>query len=189
MNMYIRVALYYPLGLFSTILTWVLSPIICIPYRWEPRTDRVKRFDPSYNQYTFLRQYLLKCFSWFGTDDNAHDEYFWGVFGFENWSIEEYEASWWKQYICRVLWICRNPAYKFGRDILGFQLKEGYTVKETSGTRFTKTVWTNLDGSSAFLIEGGLGFKPLDNIKFGWKAHKGFDRLMLADRLLTMRSK
>jgi hypothetical protein len=183
----IKSIFFIPVGYFSTLLTWVLSPLIALFYYHEERTDVVKRFDK--NIVTMPRQYICKFLSWFSTDDNAADEYFWGYYGFsQSWSINEYLTSLWKQYIVRVAWLCRNPAYKFNRDILGFERLEGCIETRDIWYGFERILWTNPNGSKAFNIKGKLNFKPFRDINFGWKAHKGINNLMFADRIITFKS-
>lgn len=192
----LKAAWFSFLDKLSTLVTFILAPVGCLFYYWEERTDRVKRLayergENPYKQYTIARQYLYWPFDYITTDDNAVDEYFWGMFDMEDVSLDEYHQSWWLQYYARVRWVWRNPAYKFGRRFLGFDVVKnakvvsnhiviGKNVMET-------TLWTNPDGSKAFLIEGGFDVPLLKDIKYGWKAHKGFNRLLIADRTVTFR--
>jgi len=200
---YLLWLMYLITSWFAVALTWFFAPLISLFYYTELRTDVVKRNDKRIT--TMPRQYVSNWLAWFTTDDNADDEYFWGwykgdwldklIFGKPagDWTVKEYSNCKIMQYWARVRWLWRNPAYTFRRDILGFERKVGCVQrvyqKTILGNSFIKTVWTNQDGSTAFLIEGGFGFEPLNNIKLGWKAHKGFITLMLAGRIISFRDK
>jgi len=197
--MIIRWLAFYVLGIASTLLAWLLAPIVALFYYKEPRTDVVKRFNKEVK--TFDSEYIVKWLNWFSTHDNAADEYFWGwyegdwldtkLFGKPagQWTISEYDNSWLMRYWARVRWLWRNPAYKFCHDVLGFQREDGCLEVTEKWCGFEVTTWTNPDGSKAFLVVGGLGFKPFDNMRFGWKANKTFSKLMLADRIISFRDK
>lgn len=197
--MIVRWILFFILGISSTILTWIVAPIVALFYYREPRTDVVKRYD--YAKKTFDREYIVKWLNWFSTHDNASDEYFWGAYEgdwldkvlFGNpagqWTIVEYNNSWLMRYWARVRWLWRNPAYKFCHDVLGFQRDELCTEVTKKWFVFDVKIWTNSDGKKAFLVVGGLGFKPLNNLRFGWKANKTFTKLMFADRIISFRDK
>ena len=195
----LKFILFSVLGLASTILTWVFAPIIALFYFKELRIDTVKRFNKEVK--AFDREYIWKYLNWFATHDNAVDEYFWGfykgdwldklLFGkiVSDWSIEEYDSSPIKRWWVRVRWLWRNPAYKFSHDVLGFQCDEKCIESINKYKNFEITTWLNLDGSRAFLVVGGIGFKPFNNLRFGWKPNKGFSKLMFADRIISLRDK
>jgi len=197
--MIIRWLAFFILGTASTLLTWLLAPIVALFYYKEPRKDVVKRFNKEVK--IFDREYIVKWLNWFSTHDNATDEYFWGwyegdwldtkLFGKPagHWTIAEYDDSWLMRYWARVRWMWRNPAYKFCHDVLGFQREDGCLERVSTWRGFEIKTWTNPNGAKAFLVVGGLGFKPFDNMRFGWKANKTFSKLMLADRIISFREK
>ena len=193
---------FYPLSKFAAVLSWFASPIVALFIYKEPRTDLVKRHGKQIE--TFDREYISKRLSWFRTHDNAADEWWYGVYNEDfplkrvrEWTQENYDNSKVVRYLCRVFWLCRNPAYTFSHNVLGFERGENYYTKITQvGSKegwyiFEIKVFVAADDSKAFNIEGRINLPGPKywNVNFGWKAHKGFSRLMYASRLFKLKDK
>jgi hypothetical protein len=120
-NKYLRWALLLPVVFFTTVvIARILSPFACLLVRYEVRTDVVKRQNKQV--ITMMREYLPKWLSWFETDDNAVDEYWYGVYPLTKYfSQEDYDNSWWIRYLMRVCWLQRNSAYTFKRKYFGLE--------------------------------------------------------------------
>lgn len=164
---YIYWSILFPLQfVISHVIARVLSPIACLFIVREPRLDTVKRLGKK--KVLLQRDDLVWWLSWFGTDDNAVDEYWYGVYGKTNEKTQEYYNThkvyrWW----CRVLWLQRNSAYTFNRKFFGL----------------------NKDSMLAWQYKA---IKPLwfgyhNDINIGFKSHKGIDRLMFAGRVVGLR--
>jgi hypothetical protein len=168
-------ALIPELGCYAT--NW----LACIFVRHEIRTDRVKRMGNK--QVTMMREYPIKLFTLWNTHDNAIDEYWYGQYGDEDWTEEEYKSSWWKRYISRVRWLMRNNAYGWLYKYFS-QPVEPLLKQYTKGIE-DKGFWYNLEVyKNSFMLEAHLPTgKRYFSVKIGWKAHKGFSRKMFANRL------
>jgi len=156
MNKYLRWALLWPVVFFTTvIIARILSPFACLFVIQELRTDVVKRQNKQV--ITMMREYLPRWLTWFQTDDNAVDEYWYGVYPLTKYfTQEEYDNSWWIRYFMRVCWLQRNSAYTFKRKFFGLDKGD-------------PRAWQYENEK----IGMNIGYKP----------HKGFDRLMYAGRL------
>ncbi len=192
----LKFILFYPLSLFAALFTWAFGWLIAMPYRMEYREDTVKYFNKQVKG--FSREYLLGCFKWFGTHDNAADEWFWGCYWRDTWWAGWLDTShyynkyygWLIHYLCRVFWLYRNPAYGFAYAKLGFERETGYTEKinfyrdDNSLTWYETTVTTNPNGKKAFKVKGYFYLTKTFyfDVNIGWKAHDSFNRLMFAGR-------
>jgi len=184
--MYFRWLLTYPISVLSTIVAYLLSPLLAMCVYKEPRTDVVKRFGKQIK--TFDRYYLWPIFSWFQTHDNACDEYFWGVYGdSDKVTVAEYDDSILLRYWYRIAWLTRNPAYGFGHTVLGFARDDSTIQTDSTWGNFKIRVWTNANGKQAFNVKGHffISEEYYFDINIGWKPHKSFTRLMQADRLFS----
>jgi hypothetical protein len=115
-----------------------------------------------------LREYLPNWLDWFQTDDNAVDEYWHGMYPFSLYfTQEQYDNSWLIRYFMRVCWLQRNSAYTFKRKFFGM------AKDDPSAWQITKKI----------RLAFGYGF----DINIGYKAHKGFDRLMFAGRIFSIK--
>lgn len=85
--------LLLPLHLFMAGLCWLLSPVLPL--------------------FAMGRDTLPAWLSWFQTPDAPLD----GDSGF----AELYPPEEWPQYVRRVMWLWRNPAYGFAWSVLAFQ--------------------------------------------------------------------
>lgn len=156
---------------FCHIIGRFLSPFACMWIKRRPRTDVVKRLDKKI--VTLNRDYLVGWLTWFDTDDNATDEYWYGWYD-EGWaktqeSQDYYDAHkifrWW----CRVKWLQRNSCYTFNRKFFGLP-------------KDSKWAWQ-------YKADIPLLFGYYNSVNIGYKAHKNFDTLMLAGRIFGLRKK
>lgn len=163
------------------LIGWATNWFVCLFVTHKTRTDRVKRIDNL--DHTMLREYPVWLFTLWSTHDNAMDEYWWGKFGDEDWSVEEYQDSWWKRYVCRVKWLYRNNMYGW-LYLLFSQPVEPLLKQKTKGVE-GKGYWYNLElYPSSFMLEAHWPIKDSKyySVKIGWKSHKGFPNKMFANR-------
>lgn len=145
----------------SIIIGWsarLISPIACMFITRAPYYTTVKRYGKTYQ--LLDRDRLVWWLTWFDTDDNATDEFWYGIYSTTK-TQEYYDTHrvyrWW----CRVMWLQRNSMYTFNRKFFGLK-------------KDSPLAW-QYKGNS--LIKGRT-------INIGFKAHKGIDRLMLAGRFI-----
>ena len=171
------------------IIATILAPVIGLCITHQERTDRVKRLGNK--QVTMQRAYLIKPLYWFQTHDNAVDEWWWGCFNessvlayFRDATQDRYDGSAFFRYACRVMWLWRNCAYGFSYNLFSKPLDETVSVVE-KGTKGGKWLrFTQRKSSWQFQADYPIldWFKITVNI--GWKEHKGFPKVMYADRLI-----
>lgn len=99
------------------------------------------------------------------TYDNNVDEYYFGNYGTDKPTLHVYNYSAWLRYKYRVLWLTRNTGYGFSYKFLSIPKGEGFQFKG-----HTKPL-----------------FGYYNDYNCGWKAHKGFDRLDYAARIIGLR--
>lgn len=163
---HIRWACLFPLLLLVGIVARVLSPVACLFIETKQRTDVVKRLGKITT--TLPRDSLVWWLTWFDTDDNATDEYWYGVYPLTKYfSQEQYDSSKVVRWFMRVCWLQRNSAYTFNRKFFGID-------------KDSKWAWQ-------LKTKRPLPFNRYNDINIGYKAHKGFDRLMFAGRILGIR--
>lgn len=144
------------------------SPIACLFVRYEDRTDVVKRQNKQV--VTMLREYLPRWLCWFETDDNAVDEYWYGVYPLTKYFTQsQYDNSWWIRYFMRVCWLQRNNLYTFNREYFGI-------------AKDSKLAWQ-------YKAKWPLLFGYHNDVNIGFKSHKGVasGRLMFASRIIGIR--
>ncbi len=189
-----------PLAYASTLICWLLAPLVAVFTRREARQDVVKRQNKAI--VLMDRDYLLPIFNWFTTHDNAADEWWYGMYntdfylkGVREWTQADYDTSWWIRYFCRLAWLYRNPAYGFAHRFLRFKRLPGYMeTRQTYQRRWcdiTYIAWRNPGAGKAINIKGDIYLSRGWRINFnlGYKAHKGFLNLMIADRVCLRRIK
>jgi hypothetical protein len=139
----------------------MLSPIACVFIVRSMETDVVKRLGKQV--VTLPRDNLVRRLNWFATDDNNVDEFWYGMYGDNSKVTQEYydTHSLYRLY-CRVRWLQRNNLYTFNRKYFGLPKGSPYVWQYEN-----KKYGTNI----------------------GYKAHKGFDRLMFAGRLFKFNNK
>lgn len=167
MNKYLRWALLWlPVFFITVIVARALSPIACLFIETKPRLDRVKRIDNL--QHNLLRDSLVWWLTWFDTDDNATDEYWYGLYPLSLYFTQaQYDKSALLRWFMRVCWLQRNSGYTFKRKFFGM------AKDDPNAWQITKKI------PLAF----GYGL----DINIGYKPHKGFDRLMYAGRLFSIK--
>lgn len=180
-------ALFLP-ALFIEVFCRYSNWFVCLFVRKEARTDRVKRLGNQ--QVSMMRDYLIKPFMLWQTHDNAVDEGWYGMYDaapMRGKTQADYDNSWWLRYRCRLWWLNRNTAYGFHHKYFGADGANPIRVVEFGDE--TKHKWCSLTlFEQAFQLEWQHPFKRrYITINIGWKAHKGFNRLMYANRLIGFR--
>lgn len=163
---YLYWALLWPLMFAIGVIGRILSPIACLFIVTKLRNDVVKRLGKQ--TVTLPRDSLVWWLTWFDTDDNATDEYWYGMYdNTVNHTQEYYATHAIYRWYCRVRWLNRNSMYTFNRKFFG--------LKKTS-----PLAWQ-------YKVDIPLWFSFYNSINIGFKAHKGFDKLMYAGRILGLR--
>lgn len=163
---YLRWALLLPLSLIVGLIARLLSPIACMFIVTELEEDTVKRLGKI--RVTLLRDNLVWWLSWFNTDDNNTDEYFYGVYPLSKYFTQkQYNESRILRWFMRVLWLQRNSAYTFNRKFFGID-------------KDSKWAWQ-------YKADKPLLFGYYNSINIGYKSHKGIDKLMYAGRIIGIR--
>ena len=115
-----------------------------------------------------MRDSLVWWLAWFDTDDNATDEYWYGLYPFSQYfTQEQYDKSKVLRWFMRVCWLQRNSAYTFKRKYFGLDKDSQYAWQ------ITKKI--------------PIGFGYCNDVNIGYKAHKGFNRLMYAGRIIGIK--
>ena len=172
---------------------YLLVPIVALFVVREERTDRVKRLGKK--SHKMQREYIVWWLRYFQTHDNAVDEYYWGLFTDEGDLYHDIEAKhyydkpWrtkWVRYYFRCRWMWRNTAYGFLYNWLGVTheqtpVKTVIKGKEDSGNRWSHlTIYKHYFLYEAQFPDGKGNYRSM---KIGWKHHKGFPRVMFANRI------
>lgn len=188
----IKWILFFLPAIAIELMCYILAPLVALFVTRELRTDRVKRMGNA--QHTLLRDYLIKPLRWFQTHDNAVDEWWYGKFNTDHWfkfarewTEMDYASKAWVRYYCRVMWLWRNCAYGFHYHLFG-QPREAWPGVLKHGIE-GKGFWHQLQlYPSSFQFECHVPLGPrYISINIGWKPHKGFDRLMYANRIFSLR--
>lgn len=159
-------ALLWPLMMAIGIFGRVCAPVVCLFISPKIRFDVVKRFGKQ--RVAMPRDSLVWWLTWFDTDDNATDEYWYGMYGSTANKMQNYyntHAIY--RWYCRLRWLNRNSMYTFNRKFFG--LSKGSPL-----------AWQ-------YKADVALWFGYYNSINIGFKAHKGFDRLLYAGRILGIR--
>ncbi len=191
-----------PLDLIAVSLSWLGSPVFALFKVTKPRTDVVKRRKKQ--TITLPRDYLLPIFSYVATHDNAADEWWYGMYNIDfylkfvrEWTQLDYDNSWLIRYFCRIAWIIRNPAYGFAYQVLGINyINESpeyeyvsnrlqFKIKCFTAVIFGKTLRVYNIKGDFYYSSKRKGLRC--NFNLGYKAHKGFNRLMHAARFNPFR--
>jgi hypothetical protein len=161
MNKYLRWLLIFILHFFLFFIGRMLSPFACLFIVRSMQADVVKRLGKQV--VTLPRDNLVWWLSWFATDDNNVDEFWYGMYGSTSKVAQEYydTHSLYRLY-CRVMWLQRNNLYTFNRRYFGLAKDSPMAWQYTN-----EKYGTNI----------------------GYKAHKKFDRLMYAGRLFKFNNK
>ena len=169
------------------IIATIFAPLIGLCVAHQERTDRVKRLGNK--QVTMQRAYLIKPLYWFQTHDNAVDEWWWGCFNessvlayFRDATQDKYEGSTFFRYACRVMWLWRNCAYGFSYNVFSKPLDETISVIEQGDPKGKWSRFTQRRSSWKFKANYPIRDWFKLSVNIGWKEHKGFPKLMFADR-------
>ena len=185
--------LYFIPALVVEVMCYLLNPVAALFTTSELRTDRVKRSPWDNGTFTFDRDYLIKPLRWFQTHDNAVDEWWYGAFNttshfkfLREASQEDYDNSWRIRYCCRVMWMYRNNAYGFLYNLFSRPLEERVDFKEY-GIEDSGKLWYLLQiYPSSWKLEIQIPIWKTNrymSVNCGWKAHKGFPKVMYANRI------
>lgn len=156
------------------------------------KTDTVKRLGKI--TATIPRDNLIPLFWGFNTHDNNTDEWWYGVYNTssfwfaKNWTQEQYDASKYIRWFCRVMWLWRNSAYGF--NYAWFSKPKEEVIKQYVYGKEDIGLWYDFRTyKNSFQLEAHipLGFGYYNSINIGWKEHKGKDRKLFAGRILGIR--
>ena len=193
----LRWLMFYPLSILVSIFFRLLAPIVAIPVVRVSRVDTIKRFDKQ--KLAWPRDYLLPCFKWFATHDNAADEWWYGMYNtnfwlkpVREWTQSDYDTSWLIRYFCRVAWLWRNTGYGFSHYVLGINASEdNATILSHQWFGLTQKRWysKNRGICLAWQVKGFIWLTKTYyiDINIGWKSHRNFKRLMYAGRIFALR--
>jgi hypothetical protein len=191
-NLLIWVLMFIP-ALFIELACYILAPVVALFVTRRPREDRVKRLG---NQVlTMDHDYIIKPLYWFQTHDNAVDEWWYGVYNEDHWfkfareaTQEDYDNKAWFRWYCRVMWMWRNCAYGFHYNLFSRPLEE-FTKVYTKGEE-EKGFWYLLQvAPKSFKLEVQIPIskKRYYSANVGWKSHKGFPKVLYANRIISFR--
>ena len=178
---------WLPLVWFIKLIAMILAPVNAAFITSAERTDRVKRLGNT--QVTMQRAYLIKPLYWFQTHDNAVDEWWWGCFNessvlayFRDAAQDRYDGSAFFRYACRVMWLWRNCAYGFSYNLFSKPLDETLSVIEHGDPKGKWSRFTQRKSSWQFKADYPVRDWFKLSVNIGWKEHKGFPKVMYADR-------
>lgn len=157
--------LFIPLFIIGVVFR-ILSPIAVIFVKREAYTTTVKRLGRQV--FTLQRDRLVWWLTWFDTDDNATDEYWYGMYPLTKYfTQEQYDNSKVLRWFFRACWLQRNSAYTFNRKFFGL-------------AKDSPLAWQ-------YKAQKPLWFGYYNDINIGFKTHRNIDRLMYAGRVLGLR--
>lgn len=181
--------------LIAKLLTWLLAPVMALRF-YRQEEYKVTGYPSQFPGK--LREHIDWPFQWASTFDDCADAMFYsgripGV------TQAQYDASKWIRYKARVLWLWRNPAYTFARD-LGYD----QTGLETTDLVDESALWaagyhnttyrtfTNAYGQRGFLYERQihLGYQWFFEMVLGYKVpwlNERKNRAMVAVRFTIKR--
>lgn len=175
MNKHLRWFLLWWVMLLVGVIARILSPIACFFITRTNVKTTVKRLGKI--EATLPRDNLVWWLTWFNTDDNSTDEWWYGCyntsytwFGLkfaQRWTQQDYDNSKFIRWFCRVRWLQRNSAYTFNRKFFGIE-------------KDSKWAWQ-------YKADKPLWFGYYNSVNIGYKSHKDLDRLMYAGRVLGIR--
>ena len=163
---YIYWALLWPLLFAVGLFGRACSPVVCLFITRKIRTDVVKRRGKQ--MVSLRRDSLVWWLTWFDTDDNATDEYWYGLYDSTAKKTQRYyDTHPIYRWYCRVRWLNRNSMYTFNRKFFGL-------------SKSSPLAWQ-------YKADWPIGFGYYNSVNIGFKAHKGFNKLMFAGRILGIR--
>lgn len=155
-----------PFSFVIGIIGRLLSPIVCLFIKREPVLDTVKRLGKQ--RAKLDRDRLVWWLTWFDTDDNCTDEYWYGWYDEASTKTQAYyDTHRVYRWYCRIMWLNRNSMYTFNRKFFGLP-------------KDSPLAWQ-------YKADIPLWFGYYNSVNIGFKSHKGIDRLMLAGRFLGLR--
>lgn len=162
--------------LLITVVAFMVAPILALPYFCEPVGREV---------------YLKRWVYWFQTHDNPVNEYYLGGYYRGKWT-ERYKDN---DYLMRLFWLWRNPAYGFSHYLFGYDQRGmrlnrriNWAKNHSNNHSFYKFMAVeNERGKNAFMLHteikviGGWYFEAF----LGWKLERRDPdrRCMLANRI------
>jgi hypothetical protein len=165
---YLRWLVSFPISISIKFLTWTLAPILALPIF-------ITKIDG--------REWLIPSVRYFQTHDAPVDEWYKFTYWKScNWLVWDFSKAT-HRYLARYFWICRNPAYGFGYHIFGVTPTQTKVVKGSVGKWDTGVSnWEFTNWGSAFNLRVQWFFTTnfYVRINIGWKAHTGFNKVMLA---------
>lgn len=163
---YLYWVLLWPILFAIGIFGRLAAPVVCLFIFRKPRTDVVKRAGKQI--LTLQRDSLVWWLTWFDTDDNATDEYWYGMYdNTPNFTQDYYDGHPIYRWYCRVRWLNRNSMYTFNRKFFGI-------------AKNSPLAWQ-------YKADIPLWFGYYNSVNIGFKSHKGFDKLMYAGRILGLK--
>ena len=177
-------------ALIVEIACYILAPVVALFITKELRTDKVKRLGGE--EVTMLREYIVKPLFWFQTHDNAVDEWWYGKYNEDHYfkfareaTQLDYDTKAWFRWYCRWMWMWRNCAYGFHYNLFSVMYEESKVY--TEGIK-KKTFWYEIAvRNHSWQLEAHVPIPFTDrytSINIGWKPHKGFPRMMIANRII-----
>jgi len=190
--MAIRYCIFWTLSWLLTLLTWFLAPALALPCFVTIKNER---------------EWLVKGLRWFQSFDNPLDEWWMakpnnycdnGKCTWLNWDFTKP----FHRYLGRMFWLYRNPAYGFAQFVFGWglTLKCGYSIVAKQGlwdsgtNNYLLVIYEDkkacIFNRYAFQLKLQYFFrgKRYLRINAGWKAHAGFNKLMLATHISPFRT-
>lgn len=157
--------LFIPLFIVG-IVGRILSPIVVCFVKRELYTTTVKRLGKQV--VSLQRDLLVWWLTWFDTDDNATDEYWYGLYdATSTWTQADYDNSRLIRWYCRMMWLQRNSMYTLNRKVFGLRPD-------------SKLAWQ-------YKKNVPLLFGYYNSINIGWKSHDGIEKLLYAGRIIGLR--
>ena len=151
---------------FVSLLGRLSAPLVTLFIKREPRLDTVKRL--AKRSVLLQRDRLVWWLTWLDTEDNATDEYWYGMYdNTVDFTQTYYDTHSLYRWYCRARWLNRNSMYTFNRKFFGM-------------TKDNPLAWQ-------YKAVIPLWFGYYNSVNIGFKAHKGFDRLMYAGRIIGLR--
>lgn len=191
------------LATIGEILSVFLAPIIALPVFVYKAEESTTTGYPSMLPGQ-PREFLYWPLSLFTTFDAPVDEWFWagyheGTSWAKNLTKEQYEASAWIRYKCRIAWILRNPGYGIS-NLLGYSQK-GWTLLKsrdndslwkTGVNNFSYYIYKNENDYIGWCIEWQWFFykEHCLEVYIGWKTfRRDPDQIcMVANRITPFKS-
>lgn len=145
--------------LILDVIAIVFSPIIClfVVKAEESETTGFPSMLPGKP-----REFLIKPLRMFQSFDAPLDEWWYADYQTDGWikthyTQEDYDSKWWLRYICRILWLCRNPAYGFGLA-LGYDSNNMVYLVEKDNNHYWRKPVTHTSYWKSINPKGEIGW-------------------------------